>query len=1701
MIWTFNYKAHIPKPLTETSRTTFTPLRSQSIGTELRFVTEAYGVVHSGNISVPGRFGFEFHAVFPSVTDGTQYLPLLKSTLEREDFHIPDDVVMFFPVRGVSWYSWGWFIKGIHNLSDDIKGILVGTHMVYDDEDDPLRFSGLFLNPLGNAFYEDVRSYFYTGNPNDPRVVNPVLIPRRLFDNLRLYIRFFDTVYIFRPTEYARRRYYRLVEEEFAPIMNALQGLSWLEPHPIKDDEELSELIGVPTESCSIFWSFGLGEALYTAVFPDAVGAEILPYPKFRPPTLNTEFLRSWLNEAYNIRYRPSKYAQELEVTDWEVLSGPGWASWSWFTPIYNEDDVREFDRTVRENGGDWKVTYASFSTARWTGWGIEMPAVLNVPTPILFWTSTTGNYIVLGLETEDVPGENITLVDVRDSYEFVGKVSYMRAYLVARANLGITPTKRLKETAVLYRPPRPELMNRAFSPWLELEEVFVVPFGGKVKPQFKMKPREHFKVLDYMSSPDSVTTKEGSEVTPQGVSLVWWWIPTGDSSNVSFAPEREGIPIDHFNDSISFSLPVKDLDRTYRDFVDTNLIPIITKSIERIREEMTERKYLHRRLGSSPVTGWQYGAVDGRPSPSFIIDMTTEKQQVTLKDFWMKVGNPEFKLIDYEEIPEEGSGGLGGYPVLREREVPGTEVKKVFISEISPPFLYVFPSLPIDQRRVSDSGLVRAPRFLALNSPKVTPPEIQTIHTLWIDESFPSSFVVWKPDERGKVRWMVLVDPSAWDDLPLNDIIRILGETKIWNAYRCDESEWTESGELLRYNQPVMVAIHTKSLPLESFSEGVNELRSGKFVVVRSFSSGNVARVCFINHQHPSLRLKGGFSGGEILPFLIDFVTTLNTISYRLGNIDEDVFDTREKERKGVKLIFPKDDGNSTAEFHDGFADVGDGKIKMMERGWRVSPEVVKPNVQQIPLKDFLALVREISSFYRFRSSCEVSISSAGTSVVTEREDISERWLQGKSLGLVYPPNVLGIPLTVPVVDYSFLNSSVVIMNERLLYVTTKSRDVLEGGIYLQPKRKEDDYDYWIYWYPVTDHLNVMVFYPKGIRDMGRFLTSADGKLPTIPFSNFSFVSPPFEILDCFYFSSSPYNFLKVNERLPVVELEYELGDKWTVFTHPDEYISPYFLPSLDYKVVLKLSDDAENVIYDPSLGDNSPLRLDWKGYWWEVRETEKWEPTLKQSYTPGLKLALETVDLCIGISDEDRKVIHRPNPKHPYHSRIHLLPLLPDLCSPVVVILIYDGKVCGLFTFHSPTYRFLVITPKDDLSDDYKSLLEEISNVVESMLSGENESDPFTRKMGEELMKLLSSLLPTISQRKDEFPYYLYYKPKHGVWNWKNGGRFLEKEDREPLVLGIVGTPPPFASVGIGVEVSGAKVYVGGGTPNLFYQPFVYSSFKDIPLELLPYMVTEIQPLSISLWGRDFYPSVVEISDALKNVITIEDFYREELNLPTDDGILCLGASYVGSLHEPFPLTRIRNNLVLVSFPYTEWRSDYKEVKRKVKIPSFRVRLGDTVRELKFPVQVIEYLLYPFITFNKKNVIVNGGSGMVLGGIHSSSVPNFVFSKNFEPIILFGVPYRMTNEVNFSWTDNLQMVFLGLELTSRSVLWTLHKLKGLFLLKNSNPNHLRFGLPPTFFSFHPITIFNHDILQFPVVDVARLFNLLRYIVILSGI
>lgn len=1688
LIWTFNYKAHIPKPLTETSRTTFTPLRSQSIGTELRFVTETYGVVHSGNISVPGRFTFEFYAVFPSVTDGTQYLSLLKPTLERRDFHIPDDVVMFFPVRGVSWYSWGWFIKGIHNLSDDIKGILVGTHMVYDDENDPLRFSGLFLNPLGNAFYEDVRSYFYTGNPNDPRVVNPVLIPRRLFDNLRLYVRFFDTVYIFRPTEYARRRYYRLVEEEFVPIMNVLQGLSWLEPHPIKDDEELSELIGVPTESCSVFWSFGLGEALYTAVFPNAVGAEILPFPKFRPPTLNTEFLRSWLNEAYNIRYRPSRYAQELEVTDWEVLSGPGWASWSWFTPIYNEDDVREFDRVVRENGGDWKVTYASFSTARWTSSGIEMPAVLNVPTPILFWTSTTGNYIVLGLETEDVPGENITLVDIRDSYEFVGKVSYMRAHLVARANLGITPTKRLKETAVLYRPPRPELMNRAFSPWLELEEVFVVPFGGKVKPQFKMKPREHFKVLDYMSSPDSVTTKEGTEVTPEGVSLVWWWIPTGDSSNVGFAPEREGISIDHFNDSISFSLPVKNLGRTYRDFVDTNLIPIITKSIERIREEMVERKYLHRRLGGSPVTGWQYGAVDGRPSPSFIIDMTTEKQQVTLKDFWMKVGNPEFKLIDYEEIPEEGSGGLGGYPVLREREVPGTEVKKVFISEISPPFLYVFPSLPIDQRRVLDSGLVRAPRFLALNSPMVTPPEIQTIHTLWIDESFPSSFVVWKPDERGKVRWMVLVDPSAWDDLPLNDIIRILGETKIWNAYRCDESEWTENGELLRYNQPVMVAIHAKTTFLESFSEGMNDLSTREFVVVRSFSDGRWVKLRFVHPYNPQIVLLGGVGEGEEVPFVGDFTKSLYLTGYRVGLHDDDVFDDRKGEKREIVLVNPKGGGYPSPRFDDGF--VSDDDVRLTEGKRKVSPKVFKFNRQILPLKSHLPFVRMLASFYRLRGSVKVKLIKGNPLEVEEREGVRDRWLKGISYGMVYSPNVLGIPLTVPVVDYSVLGRSAVVVNERLLRLDTEGRGILDGGISVQKGVHFEDYDYNVFFYPVTDHLDVLVFYPKTVRDMERFISSSDGKLPTIPFSNFYFISPPYEALGCFYYPSSVYNFLKIGDPLPLVEVVYEGTESITTYTHPDEYISPYFVG--DYKVVLKLPGDKEVTIYDPQVGDDKPLRLDWKGYWWEEIEVVEWEPTVTHLSTPGLKVSMEVVDLCIGISDDEGVVFHRLNPKRPYHPRVHLISVLPEVGAPTVGLLLHDGKIYGIFTSHFPTYRFLVIRPFEGFVEDYEKLRAEIGRTI-SEIETVKENDPFLNTLWKDLMEMLEVSLPDdVEYNERVFPYCLYYVPKGSCWRWKDGVKFYGKDEREPVTLGVVAVAPSFVSFGVTVDSHGAYIHAVGGTPNLTDTPFTYKTHSDIPLELV-YLLSEGRTFRYSLWGEGVYPSVVEISRAVIDLRGCEETYRKERENLVGKGSLPFVSSYVGNSYEVLPFTRTEGNLVIVSVPYEEWRSDYK------------VPVGGTnVSPLTFRMEGKSFSVDPSVTvklvgFVPIDLRAIKGDWVVTGGVFSPSVPVTTFVRNFEPVLLWGLPDLPTNELNFRWDYDTNMVFRGVELSCRSLLWFLRERGSLVILKNSDLQWLRGGIPLSIFSIHPIVVRFVDILSLPLVDSYTVFAFTRYISLLA--
>lgn len=662
MIWTVQYRAHLPPRESNIAGSALNKLRPQVD------LSKIFSTLASGNLivpnfgSIPANFQFEYTVAPQIKTDEGQYLPFLKE-LEEEDFKIPPLENKIWAIRPISFYSSGWFIKGIHKLPG-FKGMDVGWSSVPPEHEgkpwwgeyyDPA-MRPYYNPPPESAFAEDFRSYTYTGNPNDPRVCAPSLIPDYCFDNLRYFFRFFDTVYILKPTDYAKKRYYRLVEDELPAIMRILQGLSWLQKVPVPE-----ELQNVPLTRSGVFMNISLGEAYFLAYRPTEKegggwdGVPILPTPSFYPPALQSSTqarhlkLGTWQyspNSGFPYIGQPTWW----DVSDFQVrkvgLSLLGFIN---ALPNRDWDSDNQWWHDVRENGIQNHV-FASYSTGYYDGQGNWiMPPFVEIDTPLLIWSGTTGNYIIYNPETEEIPAKNVTRTFMWRTEEYTGKIVGLEYKLKITLNtvvrLSFLSFKKLKENAHVYAPPDPREIQKIVTPWFEVEDVFTFPFtkfldSKQRKSQFK--PRDYARHVDYLQPPEKVATEGGREIL-DGIAFRYATLPTGESTNVHIWSDDERLgqiigSYSHFTDNLSVQLPETQVDGN-REWLERYLKPAFNWAVREIRKYFVENRFIHSRMARGDVVCWQLRTSEGKPNPSLPITFTTEKEIVKLKDYAEKVG------------------------------------------------------------------------------------------------------------------------------------------------------------------------------------------------------------------------------------------------------------------------------------------------------------------------------------------------------------------------------------------------------------------------------------------------------------------------------------------------------------------------------------------------------------------------------------------------------------------------------------------------------------------------------------------------------------------------------------------------------------------------------------------------------------------------------------------------------------------------------------------------------------------------------------------------------------------------------------------------------------------------------------------------------------------------------------------------------
>jgi len=405
----------------------------------------------------------------------------------------------------LNMYSYGWYIEepypsgqvGAHILHGALKspsfmsnsyGRGVDVCFNHDRRNDPTYFP-----PPSSAFFEDANSYIYTGRLSDPRITCPALIRTDWWDRLRFYIRIFDTVYILRPTNYARRCYYRLIEDELPARMKAVISTGLYKRRPLIDVAR--ELFGsnFPTKIKAFGYgvtarvgfdfvapSFAQGEPR-DAFAPYPLSGILSPTPPFIsevPSLVNSAVGKEMTYSPYTPG--PCMFPGPVFQGNWVSIDGEG------IVPVVTGMTEREFNewrRNIRDGGGGG-VTLFQISPDG----DIHF---VRTSQPFLVWGGTCGDYILLEPFSTDAEMEFTTKARILKEGWFTtpGGVRFYAVYFVqASATLQVT-TYHLDEVGA-YEPPDPEKIEEIFFPYFHVERVHRLLKGAR---KLLLKPKSAF--------------------------------------------------------------------------------------------------------------------------------------------------------------------------------------------------------------------------------------------------------------------------------------------------------------------------------------------------------------------------------------------------------------------------------------------------------------------------------------------------------------------------------------------------------------------------------------------------------------------------------------------------------------------------------------------------------------------------------------------------------------------------------------------------------------------------------------------------------------------------------------------------------------------------------------------------------------------------------------------------------------------------------------------------------------------------------------------------------------------------------------------------------------------------------------------------------------------------------------------------------
>ena len=603
----------------------------------------------------------------------------------------------------LNMFSYGWYIEepyprgqaGAHILGGALKsssfmsnpyGRGVDVCFNHDRRDDPTYFP-----PPASAFFEDANSFIYTGNPNDPRITCPALIRSDWWERLRFYIRIFDTVYILKPTEYARRCYYRLIEDELPAKLSAILTPDFYPRKPLRN--AAWEIFGSDFPSEVKGYGFGINARVaFTYVAPSFAQGEIkdpyAPYPVTgllspTPPFVSE--IPSLIDTAVGKEMSYSPYTPGpcmypgtyyhgnfTSIDGWGVV--PAIASMSEF-------EFESWRQGIRERGGGGITLFQIHPDGD--------VFYIRTGQPFLIWGGTSGDYILLEPFQTDSEMDSITKVKVLKEGWFTtaGGVRFYSIYFIQVTVTLQTTTYHLGDVNV-YEPPEPEKMEEIFFPYFTVERVHKLMEGTKRK--LMLKPKCSFvrlskinftETLNEMINPNAkeFVAVDFGTAYPE-MNEIWWQCSNVNVWHLGGAQ----LPVEWYSDKISAYYAQKEMeDPTANRRFFVNLIGPFMDSVARKflaprisgpnnKLEEIVAKYAPERVA---LTGWKAFDVTHKSPRTIPWTMTSSGNIYTIEDKAKILGMYQV----YSKIP------------ILPKNVNGLEIARKLLSQL-PPFEYPEP-------------------------------------------------------------------------------------------------------------------------------------------------------------------------------------------------------------------------------------------------------------------------------------------------------------------------------------------------------------------------------------------------------------------------------------------------------------------------------------------------------------------------------------------------------------------------------------------------------------------------------------------------------------------------------------------------------------------------------------------------------------------------------------------------------------------------------------------------------------------------------------------------------------------------------------------------------------------------------------------------------------------------------------------------